>query len=290
MQAIKNSGISVKTYQDALTSAKAQLGIVDPEPTPDTTAPVLLQSMVNLVTKNSANVSLTTNEDTTAIIEYGTTNAYGQSAQVTTTKIGNETAHNASLTGLQSNTPYFVKATVSDAAGNATVKELAFTTLADAGEQDVTPPTFTTVNASNSGSTSMFVGWNTDEAAVCTIEYGTTSAYGQTGTVQAFGNMYMSDITGLQANTNYFFKITATDAAGNTSTHEGQHFTAHSGQPGDVNGDGPVDEYDLSILLYNWNKSGMSLTDGNLVDDEETTGYVDELDLSNFITGVENKL
>lgn len=64
--------------------------------------------------------------------------------------------------------------------------------------------------------TSIELFWSvTGVPSSITIEYGTSTSYGSTQTVSATATSYT--ITGLQQNTNYFFRITATNTAGANS-------------------------------------------------------------------------
>lgn len=55
--------------------------------------------------------------------------------------------------------------------------------------------------------------------------------------------------------------------------------TPPTGKTGDINGDGAIDALDLSTLLGNWNKTGMTKAQGDLNAD----GVIDALDLSTLL-------
>ncbi len=111
----------------------------------------------------------------------------------------------------------YATATFTDKAGNtATADSAAKVVLA-------TPPTISSVSVSSSlASGDMTVSFVTDEPATANIEYGTTSAYGSGAVVSSTNKLiHLIRITGLTANTMYYFKITAADVAGNARDFTG---------------------------------------------------------------------
>jgi hypothetical protein len=85
--------------------------------------------------------------------------------------------------------------------------------------------------------------------------------------------------SGLTASTTYSYSVVAVDAAGNTSAPAGPLSVATLAQkPGDLNGDGLVDLFDLSILLSNWDDTNKPQYDLN------SNGIVDIFDLSILLT------
>lgn len=97
-------------------------------PVTDTTAPVVSNVTIVSTTANSATISWTTDEPSTAVLNYGTTPVYGQVFNETT--LG--TTHTATLTGLTASTNYQFQIIAKDAAGNipATPTASSFGTLA----------------------------------------------------------------------------------------------------------------------------------------------------------------
>jgi hypothetical protein len=86
------------------------------------------------------------------------------------------------------------------------------------GVADTTPPAVTAVAASGSG-TSATVTWTTDEASTSVVQYG-TSAAALTSTATGTSNVTAHSValTGLTAGTQYFYRVTSADAAGNSVT------------------------------------------------------------------------
>jgi len=98
--------------------------------------------------------------------------------------------------------------------------------------QTITPPADTTAPAI-SGVANLSLGindgtivWTTDELAVSHLEYGTTESYGTQATLDATALLaHTAILTGLSANTTYYYCIHATDLAGNTANSCGHSFT-----------------------------------------------------------------
>jgi chitodextrinase len=85
--------------------------------------------------------------------------------------------------------------------------------------------------------------------------------------------------TGLTSATTYSYTVVAVDAAGNASAAAGPlSLTSLSQKPGDLNGDGQVDLFDISILLSNWGATNQPQYDLN------GNGMIDIFDLSILLT------
>ena len=83
-------------------------------------------------------------------------------------------------------------------------------------ENDTIAPEFLSIAGISVEPTSISVVWTTDELSSGLVEYGRTSAYGQTSPESATVSMEHAQIlTGLEAATTYQYRILAIDAAGN---------------------------------------------------------------------------
>ena len=77
-----------------------------------------------------------------------------------------------------------------------------------------------------SGPTAATVNWTTNELSTSRVDYGTTTAFGQSTTLSpALVLQHSQQILGLAANTTYQFQVVSTDWAGNTSTSGPFSFT-----------------------------------------------------------------
>ena len=160
---------------------------------------------------NSATVTWTTNEAADGQVEYGTAPPGALSTLVTALT----TPHSITLTGLTPNTTYDYRVRSRDAAGNLGVSAIfSFRTLTP----DTTPPVITAVVATPAAN-SATVTWTTNEAANGQVEYGTSASFGTLSTlVTALTTPHSITLTGLAANTTYYFRVRSRDAAGNLAT------------------------------------------------------------------------
>lgn len=91
---------------------------------------------------------------------------------------------------------------------------------------DTTGPVISGVASLSLGITDATLVWTTDELAVSHLEYGTTQSYGTSPTLDASALLaHTAVLTGLSANTTYYYCIHATDISGNTSNSCSHSFT-----------------------------------------------------------------
>ena len=96
-------------------------------------------------------------------------------------------------------------------------------------QADTTAPVISGVTAPSLGINDVTIVWSTDEAAVSTLEYGTTASYGSSATLPGTALLaHSATLTGLTANTTYHYCIHATDAAGNKSSSCSHTFTTEA--------------------------------------------------------------
>lgn len=94
------------------------------------------------------------------------------------------------------------------------------------GSPDGTVPTFSNIQAANVNSNSAAINWTTDETADTQVEYGTTTAYGSSTTLNpALVTAHSQNLTGLTPGTLYHYRVKSRDAAGNLATSSDQTFT-----------------------------------------------------------------
>ncbi|MBI3231860.1 MAG: fibronectin type III domain-containing protein [Candidatus Doudnabacteria bacterium] len=94
---------------------------------------------------------------------------------------------------------------------------------------DTTPPVISGLLNTSLTDIAATIVWTTDELATSQLEYGTTMSYGHQATLDASLLLpHMAVLTGLSANTTYYYCIHATDLAGNTANDCGQSFTTQA--------------------------------------------------------------
>jgi hypothetical protein len=198
------------------TSMSPDFTLTTPPP-PDTTAPAISTVRAGSITPNGATISWATDEAGTSQVEYGTSTGYGSSTTLDTTRT---TTHSQGLSGLAAGTLYHYRVKSRDAAGNlATSPDATFTT---SPPPDTSPPVISAVSATSGGT----VSWTTDEGATSQVEYGTTSAYGSSTTLDsARTTSHAQTLPSLKAGTTYHYRVKSSDAAGNPSTSADFTFT-----------------------------------------------------------------
>jgi hypothetical protein len=93
-------------------------------------------------------------------------------------------------------------------------------------ESDTTAPVISGVTVSNIAATSATVAWTTNEASDTQVEYGLTTGYGQTTTLDtSMVTAHSVNLSGLSASTTYHFRVKSKDAANNLATSADFTFT-----------------------------------------------------------------
>ena len=191
----------------------------------DITPPTISGVSASGISGTSATISWTTNEASDSQVDYGITESYGNTTPLNSSMV---TSHSQALSGLTQGTLYYYRVKSRDAAGNlATSSGYTFTTTS---APDTTPPTISGVSATNISSTSATVTWTTNETSDSQVEYGTTESFGDTTPLNS--SMVISHsqaLSGLTADTLYYYRVMSRDAAGNLATSSTYSFTTASG-------------------------------------------------------------
>ena len=163
----------------------------------------------------------------TVTLEYGTSTSYGSTATVSPATLTAAGTATASLSGLQSNTKYYVRATVKNNGNKSVQPTTTFTTL-QPNDPVLGEPSATTSYTSASVSVPVTMLGNNAAWANGTVRYGTTTAcsmgsvaiarFTQPGTVSA-------SITGLAQDTTYYYEITIVNSATGQTTVSGSFRT-----------------------------------------------------------------
>lgn len=123
-------------------------------------------------------------------------------------------------------------------------------------EADKTAPTISGVSASDITETSATITWTTDEPATSQVEYGPTTAYGSTASLDStLVASHSVNLSGLTSSTTYHYKVKSKDASGNervsgdyTFATEAQQWAAYNfdfdtGSPVPAKGQGTPFDY-----------------------------------------------
>jgi phosphodiesterase/alkaline phosphatase D-like protein len=196
--------------------------------------PSVLTGAASAVARTSATLEATVNPEGGAVsdchFDYGSTSSYGSSAPCVS-RPGSGTspvAVSASVAGLSANTTYYFRVVATNSGGTSYGSEQNVNTLPN-------PPSVLTGVASAVAQTAatLEATVNPEGGAVsdCHFDYGTTSSYGSSGSCASLPGSGSSPVavsarvTGLAANTMYYFRVVARNAVG-TSYGTGQTFTS----------------------------------------------------------------
>ena len=193
---------------------------------PDTTVPVISVVTSANITSGAATITWTTNEASDTQIEYGLTTSYGSSTTLNSSLVTN---HSQAISTLQPSTLYHYRVKSKDAAGNLqTSGDYTFTTLIP---PDTTVPVISAVTSANITSGAATITWTTNEASDTQIEYGLTTSYGSSTTLNSsLVTNHSQEISTLQPSTLYHYRVKSKDAAGNSQISADYIFTTQSAQ------------------------------------------------------------
>lgn len=94
------------------------------------------------------------------------------------------------------------------------------------GTPDTGAPTISGVQAANVAGTTATINWTTNEDSDTQVEYGTTTAYGNTTVLNTtLTTTHSQNLTGLTPNTEYHYRVKSKDASGNLATSGDYTFT-----------------------------------------------------------------
>ena len=169
----------------------------------------------------------------TITLEYGTTTSYGSTATVSPATLTAAGTATASLSGLQSNTKYYVRATVKNNGNKSVQPTTTFTTL-QPNDPVLGDPSATTSYTSATVSVPVTMLGNGATSATGTIRWGTTAACsGGTVAIPRFtaAGTVSGSITGLAQNTTYYYTITIVNNLTGQTTTEPATFATRSVDP-----------------------------------------------------------
>ena len=183
----------------------------------DVTPPVITNLSAGSLGNTSATMTWTTDENATTNVYFGTVNPVVPSPSNLQTIAGLSTSHSVPLTGLATNTTYYLVAVSADASGNtATSSQISFATT-----NDVTGPVVSSATVSSIATTSATVSWTTNENATGRVYYSTATPV-NLGTALTMSDAALTtnhsfNLSGLTASTTYYFVLESKDQYGNTT-------------------------------------------------------------------------
>ncbi|MEE9167909.1 MAG: T9SS type A sorting domain-containing protein [Candidatus Neomarinimicrobiota bacterium] len=190
------------------------------------TAPTAATDAATNVSTTSATLNGTVNPNnlsTTVTFEWGETTSYGNTVTADQSPVTgtSDVSVSATLTELSDNTEYHFRAVATNSAGTTNGGDQTFATL-----QAGSAPTAITIPATDIGTTSATLNGivnPNDPLTTVTFEYGETEGYGSTSTADQSPLTGTVDLTvstnimDLLSNTEYHFRVVATNDVGTTN-------------------------------------------------------------------------
>ena len=191
--------------------------------TPDTTPPSVPTGLTaTAASATQINLSWNASTDDVGVSGY---RIYRNGAEV-----GTSGTTSYQDTGLTASTTYSYRVAAFDGSGNLSAQSASrsATTLA----ADTNPPVISAVSSSGVSSSSATISWTTNEAADSQVEYGTTTAYGQSTPVNpALVTSHSQVLSGLAAGTTYHYRVKSRDGSNNLAVSTDHVFTTGSVAP-----------------------------------------------------------
>jgi hypothetical protein len=143
---------------------------------------------------------------------------YGSSAY---TVNNSRTLNYITETGLTASTTYYYKITSQDNLGNISATSSVVYDMANGqGGTDATEPVISNIATSSVTSQSATVTWETDELANSVVGYSTSQGvFTSNSAILTMATSHSVVLSGLSANTVYYFRVQSQDPSGNTATN-----------------------------------------------------------------------
>jgi hypothetical protein len=207
------------------------------------TAPVAVTGAASSITDTGASLAGTVDPGgaaTNYTFEYGTSASFGAISTVTSAGAGTGAGPvTATLSGLTTNTTYYYRLIATNSVGTSTGTVSSFRTTGTPS-----PPAVETGSSSAITNTAATVAGTVNpkgQATAFTFEYGTSTAFGQISTVVQLDNAdanepVTANLTGLAADTTYYYRVVAVNATGTSTGTVGTFNTGPGGAPVVVTG------------------------------------------------------
>lgn len=192
--------------------------------TPATETAVLFSAVTaERISTSTVTIFWETNVPTDSLIHYGDRTALGSESAHDTALV---TTHEVMLSGLTPSTAYYFRivARPSGAADAVSSELYDFATLA---EPEFVDPAANITNVSTSSitETGAQISWLSDESAIGSLEYGTTTAYGSIRGGGASATEHSVALSSLMPGTKYHYRAKVVDSGGNITYSLDHTFT-----------------------------------------------------------------
>jgi hypothetical protein len=192
---------------------------------PDTTAPVV--SITSPANNTTVSGTTTVTANATDDVLVSKVEFYVDGTLRGTDTTGSSNAYTYSLSpatlGLAAGSHTLVAKAYDSSNNSASSSTVNFTV------PDTTAPTISAVASGSLTQTGATVTWTTNEASDSQVEYGTTTSYGSSTTLNTTKvTAHSVSVTGLTSSTTYHYRVKSKDAAGNLATSPDATFTTQA--------------------------------------------------------------
>jgi len=184
---------------------------------PDSVPPMIVHGPIHSgITDNKAVISWTTDEISTSIVQYGTSELYGSESE----DLELDQEHQIVLTNLLDSTMYHYRVGSGDPESNGPTwsEDLWFVTLPE--PDSAAPIILAGPYASWINNTQAQIDWTTDEISDSWVYYGLGGSYDNVTGSGTYVNDHCVVLTNLVPDTVYNFYVSSTDPSGNTAESE----------------------------------------------------------------------
>ena len=213
----------------------------------DTTKPSISAIKASDITRTAATIRWLTDEPATSNVRYG----WGDpNHKVSGTDQRLVSWHSVRLTGLKPSRTYQYKVVSKDKAGNVKYSgPMSFRTIggdvaptpdptpkptpdpSPSPTPDTTPPVLSQIGVTDLTENSAKLGWSANERADGVLEWGLSTDYANYYSADPRDYPFAFTLLGLSPDTEYFYQVSSTDLAGNTTTEGPFSFTTPFNEP-----------------------------------------------------------
>lgn len=175
--------------------------------------PSIADIQVSDLTSSSASISWTTSTPAWGKVVYGKSDTYGNTA----TAVFQETSQNISLTGLESDIAYHFAVLATDGKGQE-ISRSEDNTFNTKAADEVRLPLISQIKVIPTD-VGAIIQWMTDVPSTSLVLYGSDQSVARSSAIDnRLVDQHSVHISGLEANTSYFYRVQSTDSDENTAT------------------------------------------------------------------------
>ena len=213
--------------------------------------PIMSSIVASPLSTTSEAITWNTDQGSTSRVEYGLTASYGSITTLNPTLV---TTHSVVVTGLTPKTVYHYRVISSNVDGTTVSDDQTFTSIG--------PPEITGVGIATLTNYGGTVVWTTDQPATTQVQYGPTTAYGSTTTLNsALVTSHSQALISMPPLTLYHYRVISSNVNGTTTS--GDYTFSTSGVPVISTASIVVSNITASTATISWTTNAPSNTTVN---------------------------